>query len=112
MFYLYHQNNSGGSFGGPAIYVVVEADTPQEANTIAEANGVYFNGVNNGRDCECCGDRWYSMWEGDTEPDGYHVVATEEEVVEITNQSKSWAEMDTVPALLLIKKVSQNGKEN
>lgn len=62
MFYLFRQNNSGGSFEidavniGPRVWI--EADTPEEANVYAQALGIYFDGVENGYDCECCGDRW------------------------------------------------------
>lgn len=61
MFYTYHQNNSGGFFKGPSI-VIVEADSHEEADEIAQENGVYFDGVDKGIDCECCGDRWYRSW--------------------------------------------------
>lgn len=62
MFYHYSQNNSGGSFhfdkaAGITVHVVVEADSAQEADTIAEHIGLYFDGSN---DCECCGARWDS----------------------------------------------------
>jgi hypothetical protein len=32
--------------------------------------GIYFNGVEDGQDCECCGDRWYPQlnYIGDDEP--------------------------------------------
>ena len=74
MFYSYHQNNSGGTFYGPAIWVIVEADTANEADAIAEENGVYFNGCSTGEDCSCCGDRWSRQWgddEGTEEPEIY-----------------------------------------
>lgn len=61
-FYTFIQNNSGGSFSGPAHYVIVEADSPDEANSIAQARAdIYFDGCDKGWDCYCCGDRWYSM---------------------------------------------------
>lgn len=63
MFFTYDQNNSGGSFsfekGKIAQYVIIEADTEWEADVLAQTLGIYFNGVENGLDCECCGDRWY-----------------------------------------------------
>lgn len=62
MFYCYNQNNSGGSFvsnDSVAHYVFIEADSANEADDRAEDIGIYFNGVKNYRDCECCGDRWY-----------------------------------------------------
>lgn len=68
-YFTYWQNNSGGSFDRPAIYVIVEAATAEEANAIAEMHGIYFNGCEAGEDCECCGDRWgHARGEGDAEP--------------------------------------------
>jgi hypothetical protein len=66
-FYDYHQNNSGGSFSvnhakGLSHYVIVEADSEQEANRIAMDLGLYFDGVDLGYDCSCCGDRWSEFW--------------------------------------------------
>jgi hypothetical protein len=61
-YFYYRQNNSGGSFDiddDVSIYVWVEAETAGEANDKAEQIGIYFDGVNSERDCECCGDRWY-----------------------------------------------------
>ena len=70
MFYTYSQNNSGGSFdidaeNGLAHYVIIEADSMEEANEKATSIGIYFDGVEDGMDCECCGDRWSS------DPDEY-----------------------------------------
>jgi hypothetical protein len=61
-FFHFSQNNSGGSFTGPAKHVVVEAENASDANDRAESVGVYFNGCNEGLDCSCCGDRWYRQW--------------------------------------------------
>lgn len=58
MFYGYDQNNSGGTYSTPIIQLWVEADSPQEADQLAQRHGVYFDGVDLGLDCECCGDRW------------------------------------------------------
>lgn len=58
-FFNYTQNNSHGRFEAPAHYVIIEAKNADEANSIAETLGLYFDG--NG-DCSCCGDRWYSVW--------------------------------------------------
>jgi hypothetical protein len=79
MFYEYNQNNSGGGFdfdGGAGIshYVLIEANSPKQANALAEAIGLYFNGCEDGRDCDCCGDRWYpqsSYAEGKDKPSIY-----------------------------------------
>jgi hypothetical protein len=40
----------------------IEANTSDEANSIAEDLGGYWNGVDEGSDCPCCGDRWYSAY--------------------------------------------------
>ncbi|WP_427050423.1 DUF7296 family protein [Paenibacillus sp. TC-CSREp1] len=66
MFYTFSQNNSGGFFdvdNRVCEYVIVEADSAQEANERAEGVGIYFNGCDTGDDCECCGDRWYAQWD-------------------------------------------------
>jgi hypothetical protein len=70
MFYLFSQNNSGGKFHIDeriAHYVIIEANSADEANQIAESKGIYFDGVHDGRDCGCCGDRWYPAWSAGTE---------------------------------------------
>jgi hypothetical protein len=62
-FYSFRQNNSGGFFKeleNGMFHLIVEADSEEEANEIAQENGVYFDGCKEGLDCECCGDRWYS----------------------------------------------------
>ena len=73
MFYEYIQNNSGGVFDiqrdkGIGQYVFIEADTAEEANQKALDIGLYFNGVAEDKDCECCGDRWYEATWGHEEP--------------------------------------------
>jgi hypothetical protein len=70
MFYTYRQNNSGGSFeinDAVTQFVIIEADNAAEANERAEAIGLYFDGVDEGLDCGCCGDRWSMSWGGDGE---------------------------------------------
>lgn len=64
MFFLFRQNNTGGDFHlrpdkGISVRVVVEAGSSAAADARAEAIGLYFDGVEDGHDCECCGDRWY-----------------------------------------------------
>ena len=59
--FQFRQNNSGGRWMGPK-FVVVKADDADQANQIAQDQGpVYFDGVADGRDCDCCGDRWYPV---------------------------------------------------
>lgn len=62
-FWTFTQNNTGGSFdfneeNGITHYVIIEARNADHANRRAEAIGLYFDGVDAGEDCECCGDRW------------------------------------------------------
>ena len=60
--YKFDQNNSGGSFtvnNDLCENVIIEANSENEAIEKAESLGIYFNGVSDGCDCECCGDRWY-----------------------------------------------------
>jgi hypothetical protein len=57
-FFQFTQNNSGGFTVGDYEYLLIEADTIQQANSFAILNGAYFDGVDKGMDCDCCGDRW------------------------------------------------------
>lgn len=64
-FFEFDQNNSGGVFDrddeagiGPRVWI--EALDANHANQRAETIGLYFDGCEDGRDCECCGDRWYA----------------------------------------------------
>ena len=62
MFYTYIQNNSYGVFyvnDNVKHYVIIESDSAKEADEKAVSIGLYFDGVKNGIDCPCCGDRWY-----------------------------------------------------
>lgn len=68
MFYTYRQNNSGGSFDindEVTLYVIIEADSADNADEIAETKGIYFYGIEAGSDCSCCGDRWSTQWADD-----------------------------------------------
>ena len=70
-FYTFSQNNSGGNFiidDDVAEYVIIEADNGDEALNIAENVGLYFNGVLEGKDCPCCGDRWSTCYSKYDEP--------------------------------------------
>ena len=75
MFYIYDQNNSGGSFivNDDVTYnVIIEADSAEAADRKAEEIGIYFDD-NYNIDCECCGTRWSRAWsnEGEEEPEIY-----------------------------------------
>jgi hypothetical protein len=70
-FFQYRQNNSGGVFhigNGLDVVIVIEAIDHLHANAIAESKGLYFHGCSSGRDCSCCGDRWYEQYDNS---DGY-----------------------------------------
>lgn len=76
MFYTFNQNNSGGNFDfdsekGISHYVIIEADSVEDAVNKAEDIGLYFGGVESGIDCPTCGDRWYEPWYGDIFPAVY-----------------------------------------
>jgi hypothetical protein len=62
----FDQNNSGGRYKGPAAHVYVQAQDAEIACVIAQRHGVYFDGIDAGDDCSCCGDRWSRPW-GDGE---------------------------------------------
>lgn len=71
-FYLFRQNNSGGSFRTDdklAINVFIEAHNAEEANLLANDIGIYFDGCDTGNDCSCCGDRWYPVEEDEKHQD-------------------------------------------
>lgn len=69
MFYTINQNNSGGYFirnDKVSDYVIVEADTPDQANFILNGIVEYHSEY-----CDCCGLRWYIDFDdrdGDLEP--------------------------------------------
>lgn len=95
-FYNFRQNNSGGVHHGPAVNVVIEASSPEEANRIAvERAGLYFDGCESGRDCRCCGDRWYraGLWSDEATA----------EVPEIEPWDQRWADGAKIPTQLVIR---------
>jgi hypothetical protein len=64
-FYTFHQNSSGGTFHidrDVREYVIVEGTDLEDITERAKQIGLYFNGVDTGDDCECCGDRWCKPW--------------------------------------------------
>ena len=76
-FYEFSQNNSGGGFDTDdklCHRLFIEADSNEEAISKAENLGCYWNGVDEGMDCECCGDRWYPS----------------DNVVDLENINKRW----------------------
>lgn len=98
-FYEFDQNNSGGGFiedpqKGISIKVWFEADTVEQAADKAQDIGIYFDGVQDGYDCACCGDRWYYMSNdaGEDEPNYYGSPLTELMVDSRSSSHFKWAE--------------------
>jgi|3_EtaG_2_1085321.scaffolds.fasta_scaffold285966_1 hypothetical protein len=95
-FFTFSQNNSGGVFAGPAQYVIVQADDADDANAIAQDNGVYFDGCSTGWDCDCCGDRWYP----------YHSDVTDSPMIygtDVADYKPSFGHNDTKLAVVIYK---------
>lgn len=60
-WYEFPQNNSGGRFitdDKVCHLIYIQAESEEEAIEKAEELGCYWDGVNKGIDCPCCGDRW------------------------------------------------------
>jgi len=79
-YFEYRQKNSGGYYYGPAKIVIIEAHDGAHADTIAvDTFDIYFDGLETGMDCDCCGARWYSARgdEGDPVPSHYGKPITE-----------------------------------
>ena len=92
-FYEFPQNNTGGEWDKILGYtVIIEAETPEKANEKAEEIGIYFDGVDNDIDCECCGDRWYEVDEYDAiEPENLA-----KELEDIKRRQKDWELSSTI----------------
>ena len=59
MWFTFRQYFSFAKYMKPADYVVVEAESCEDANQKVLRHGVYFDGVAKGLDCDCCeDDRW------------------------------------------------------
>jgi hypothetical protein len=82
MFYTYNQNNSYGYFQTDdkvSEIVIIEAESPDEANEKAEKIGIYFGG---GGDCPCCGNRWHEAYEGTQYPEVYGTLVADSQFFE------------------------------
>jgi hypothetical protein len=97
MFYTFYQNNSGGvfSFKQDAIshFVIIEAESDEEANKKAESLGIYFDGCSTGRDCECCGDRWSACYDnGCSSGEPFPCIYGEDVSTGVYTGTHSWME--------------------
>ena len=88
-YFTYRQNNSGGSFNLPAISVVIKAETASEAETIALANGIYFDPMFE-IDCECCGNRWFDD------------ATASDDIPAVSQFEIDFAKWDGIPAQIVI----------
>ena len=75
-FFTFRQNNSGGHFHTPAVYIYVEADTKDKAIelvsnhiTLCGDSGMYAE-YDNCECCPCCGHRWSDPWEDEPQAKG------------------------------------------
>lgn len=94
-WYEFTQNNTGGSFevnDDVTHRLFIEADTKTIAEEKAFRLGVYYNGVDDGIDCGCCGDRWYGCDE--VELPHYSGADTVEESAQWLADQYGWCEPD------------------
>lgn len=97
-FYRYRQSNPGGGFHydpdrGLSVEVYIEADSAAQADERAERIGIYFDGVADHIDCNCCGDRWdraHSPLGDDNPVDPDRIPAPEEVWVLDDNEGSVW----------------------
>ncbi len=71
MFYAFYQNSSFGLYYLDSVFapvMIVESDSVDDANARAIDIGIYFDDVNTGKDCPCCGDRWKMVDQDDATP--------------------------------------------
>jgi len=104
-FYLYRQNNTGGTFTGPAIIYIVEADSAEQANELA-LQDIYFDGKDLDEetgelvdvDCDCCGYRWERAEEG------YYKYESidDPEIINMEDHLEKYAQEDRVQLTLVV----------
>lgn len=105
MYYTYRQSNPGGSFiqdDRVGQYVIIEADNPRDANRHAERIGIYFNGVDEGRDCSCCGDRWYPA--GDFSDKGTEQPTIYDEPIDKFVESQLFSPLEKIMTVHIYRK--------
>lgn len=79
LFYIC-QNNSGGSFFGPALYVFIAAPSLKDAEALAEeyfhlcTTSERYGNFDECGCCPCCGHRWAMLYEADRD---YAICYTE-----------------------------------
>lgn len=74
-FYSVKQNNTYGTWQGPAEILIAEADNEEEARRILIDMGAYED---DGQDCPCCGSRWSLYFLNESkEPSQYNTPIAE-----------------------------------
>ena len=101
-YYHYHQNNSGGRWHKPALNVIIQANSPEEADVIAGQYGVYFDSEYE-HDCSCCGTRWdkANEYDGSKKPEHYGRSITDPKNFH-DNMTNAWAEEAQIPIFLIV----------
>ena len=105
-YFKFSQNNSFGHYNGTPL-VFIQADNAKAANAIAQDNGIYFNGVADGIDCDCCGDRWYPVQDDDAldVPTGYVADSNFDYIKKIYNDGDDYIDYSgNTHAVKIIKK--------
>ena len=99
-WWTFKQNNSGGSWRGPAIFVCVQANSEHVAVAMAEEQGCYFDGEG---DCPCCGNRWSYPWDGGTDGPEIYGQTPEQYLADPSNNIyQRWAAQDKLPICMLV----------
>lgn len=87
LYYTYYQNNSGGRFDEDdrvCQYVIIQAVSAADADCRAKTIGIYFDGVEKGLNCECCGDRWDTASAGTEQSEIYGLDPREHDSMQLT----------------------------
>ena len=99
-FWTFVQNNSFGRFAaGMPQYLIVEAESAEDANSRAVRAGAYFDGcdIDGNGDCPCCGDRWHAAsGDGDERPSIYGDPAADFQQA----YGRGWKHRDGTPVLI------------
>ena len=105
-WFQFDQNNSGGHFvvdNKVCHRLFIEAESFDDAVEKAEEFGCYWNGVDKGIDCPCCGDRWrYNEFPIDIEKyntEGYRVSVYDGFSLDaITQWNKKYGKYEVIEA--------------
>ena len=59
-YHVFSQNNSFGKLEGPELVIVWTSSADEAVRIALEHDAIYLDGIRDGKDCPCCGDRWSS----------------------------------------------------